>query len=140
MGTFVDVKKNRASVIGFNSSSDAPYKDISVKKEEIVESGVLSIEFHGLMNGRIMRLLIMTPERVKTIITDIYYSPLSHFEEQYSVSISLSPNKIDKLADSMWKYSVREIYAEYWDNNDVLSVMLKPELHDSTNFSEMTAW
>ena len=101
MGTFVDVKKNRASVIGFNSSSDAPYKDISVKKEEIVESGVLSIEFHGLMNGRIMRLLIMTPERVKTIITDIYYSPLSHFEEQYSVSISLSPNKIDKLADSM---------------------------------------
>ena len=37
MGTFVDVKKNRASAIGFNSSSNAPYKDISVKKEEIVE-------------------------------------------------------------------------------------------------------
>jgi hypothetical protein len=101
IGIFADVKKNHASVIGFNSSSDAPYKDISVKKEEIVESGVLSIEFHGLMNGRIMQLLIMTPERVKTIITDIHYSPLFHFEEQYSVSISLSPNKIDKLADSM---------------------------------------
>lgn len=101
IGTFVDVKKNHASVIGFNSSSDAPYKDISVKKEKIVESGVLSIEFHGLMNGRIMQLLVMTLERAKTIITDIHYSPLFHFEEQYSVSISLSPNKIDKLADSM---------------------------------------
>ena len=65
IGTFVDVKKNRASVIGFNSSSDAPYKDISVKKEKIIESGVLSIEFHGLMNGRIMQLLVMTPESAK---------------------------------------------------------------------------
>ena len=53
------------------------------------------------MNGRIMQLLVMTPERAKTIITDIHYSPLFHFEKQYSVLISLSPNKIDKLADSM---------------------------------------
>ena len=112
MGTFADVKKNRASGIGFNSSSEAPSKDTPITKDEIVESGALSNEFLGRMNGGIIQLPVMTTENAKAIITDIRYSPVSRLEKQYSVSINLSPNKVEELANLTQKYGVRGIYAE----------------------------
>jgi ATP-dependent protease Clp ATPase subunit len=112
MGTFADLKKEREVNIGFNSSNDSHFKESPITKADIIDSNALSNEFLGRINGGIIQLPAMTPERAKAILSDARYSPVKRLEEQYGITISLSIDKIDELANMSTEYGVRGIYSE----------------------------
>lgn len=132
MGTFAQLKKERSITIGFNSSTNFVEKESPISKDDIVDSGIISNEFIGRLNGGIIQLPAMTPDKVKAMLSDSRYSPVSRLERQYNLTINLTPNRIDELANLTPKYGVRGIYAELqekigeamFENSDLRSVTI----------------
>ena len=112
MGTFAELKKEREVNIGFSAVSGAVSKDTPITKDDIIESDALSNEFLGRMNGGIIQLPAMTSDTAKAILRDSRYNPISRLEQQYNISITISNERIDELANITPKFGVRGIYSE----------------------------
>ncbi len=112
LGTFAELKKEREPSIGFGSKDSSLSKDSPITKEDLIESDALSNEFLGRINGGIIQLPSMNTETAMKILKDTRYSPISRLEKQYGVSIKLSPEQLEKLANITPEYGVRGIYSE----------------------------
>lgn len=119
VGAFSALKKDRKSCLGFGSSA-VESKDAPITFDDIVDSGTLTNEFIGRING-IIQLPAMNNERALQIIKDPRYSPAKRLSNLYGVPIIISDEKAIELASSVEKYGMRQVYSKL---NEIISESL----------------
>lgn len=121
LGTFSFLKKNRKNVIGFNSETAEESPDAPITRDMLYDSGALSNEFLGRLNGGILEVEPMDEEKALNLLKDHRYSPVDHLAKEYKMQIKLTPEKQLELVRMVSKFGIRGIYSELQNRiNDAL--------------------
>ena len=87
----------------------------------LYDSGALSNEFLGRLNGGILEVEPMDEEKALNLLKDHRYSPVDHLAKEYKMQIKLTPEKQLELVRMVSKFGIRGIYSELQNRiNDAL--------------------
>ena len=121
MGTFSFLKKKRKNPIGFSPDNALVSHDAPVTREMLYESGALTNEFLGRINGGILEVEPMDEDKALQLLLDHRYSPVDRLAEQYKIRINLTPEKQMELIKMVSRFGIRGIYSELQSKiNDAL--------------------
>lgn len=112
MGTFAGMKKDRKTPLGFSNFRLPDCDKTVVTRDDLRDSGILSNEFLGRINGGIIEVEPMNEEKASALLSDRRYSPIKRLEELYHLNIRLTEEKKKELIGMTAKYGVRGIYSE----------------------------
>lgn len=112
LGTFSALKKERKNSIGFSAGTEIVSKSSPITRNSLHESGLISDEFLGRINGGILEVEPMDEIKAAKLLEDERYSPIKRLEKMYRVNIEVTEEKRHELVAMTSKYGVRGIYSE----------------------------